>query len=261
MNNINRPSLLSTSTTQRSATPLPEKSITAHSLLDLMYDGFHLLFMLRKNYEPENETEFLNHLKLFLDDFEKGAKTLGSPIEDITASKYAFCAALDEIILCSSFSIRDSWECRPLQLSLFGEQLAGENFFNQLEGFRAKGIAHWQTIEVFHMCLLLGFQGRYLIDGSEKLSYLTERLGEEITRMKGKPTGFAPGAERPDHIVNKLRSNAPMWIVCSIFVLIGLSGYLGLNRVLASSTEDEMSSYSEIVKLGPRMPNLTITLP
>ena len=52
---------------------------------------------------------------------------------------------------------------------LFGDQLAGENFFNRLESLRARGSAHLQALEVFHMCLLLGFQGRYIIEGSEKL--------------------------------------------------------------------------------------------
>jgi type VI secretion system protein ImpK len=261
MNNTNRPSLLSTSTSQRSETQLTEPSSTAHSLLDSMYDGFHLLLMLKNNYAPENEAEFPNHLTLFLKTFENGAKELGTIIEDIEASKYAFCAALDEIILCSSFSIKDVWERRPLQLSLFGDQLAGENFFNRLEDLRAKGSAHWQAIEIFHMCLLLGFQGKYLIDDSEKLTYLTARLGEEITRMKGKQIGFAPHAERPDHIINKLRSNAPIWIVCSVFALISLSGFLGLNRFLSALTDDAIRPYNESVKLGPRMPNLTITLP
>ncbi len=35
------------------------------------------------------------------------------------------------------------------------------------------------------MCLLLGFEGRYTLDGHEKLSYLTARLGDEIAHMRG----------------------------------------------------------------------------
>jgi type VI secretion system protein ImpK len=40
---------------------------------------------------------------------------------------------------------------------LFGDQLADENFFNVLEDLRARGSAHLEALEVFRMCLLLGF--------------------------------------------------------------------------------------------------------
>ncbi|MET3135575.1 type VI protein secretion system component VasF, partial [Oxalobacteraceae bacterium GrIS 1.11] len=34
------------------------------------------------------------------------------------------------------------------KLLMFGDQLAGENFFNRLEVLRAKGSAHLQALEV-----------------------------------------------------------------------------------------------------------------
>lgn len=98
----------------------------------------------------------------------------------IENAKYAFCAAMDEIILASSFSIRPLWERNPLQLRLFGEHLAGENFFDKLETMRIDPVANVEVLEVFYTVLLLGFQGKYLIEGTEKLDYLISRLGQEI---------------------------------------------------------------------------------
>ena len=234
---------------------------TAHTLMDLMYDGFYALFMLKNGNGPQDNADFISKMTQFLDDFGRGATKQGASVDDIDASKYAFCAAIDEIILRSSFSIRDAWERRPLQLLLFGDQLAGENFFIRLEGLRARGSAHLQALEVFHMCLLLGFQGRYIMEGSEKLNYLTARLGDEIAQMKGKSAGFAPHAERPDQIIHKLRNDLPLWVLCSVFALICALGYLGLRTMLGNSTETRMNAYSDIVKLAPRAANLTITLP
>ncbi len=168
---------------------------------------------------------------------------------------------MDEIVLRSKFSIRDAWERRPLQLVLFGDQLAGENFFSMLESLRAKGAAHVQVLEVFHMCLLLGFQGKYVIEGLEKLNYLTARLGDEIAQMKGKSAGFAPHWARPDAIANRLRSDVPLWVVGALFGLMALSGYGVLNWMLQRSTESSINSYRDIVRLAPRPANLTITLP
>ncbi|MEC5164231.1 MULTISPECIES: type IVB secretion system protein IcmH/DotU [unclassified Janthinobacterium] len=234
---------------------------TAHTLMDLMYDGFYALFMLKNGNGPQDNTDFINKMTQFLDDFGRGAKKQGASADDIDAAKYAFCAAVDEIILRSPFSIRDDWARRPLQLVLFGDQLAGENFFLRLEGLRARGSAHLQALEVFHMCLLLGFQGRYIIEGSEKLNYLTARLGDEIAHMKGRKSGFAPHAERPDQIVHKLRNDVPLWVLCSVFALVCALGYAGLRGMLGRGTAAAMSPYNDVVTLAPRAANLSITLP
>jgi type VI secretion system protein ImpK len=234
---------------------------TPQTLLDLMYEGFYALFMLKNGNGPQNNADFQRKTTQFLEDFTRGAKKQGASADDIDASKYAFCAAVDEIILRSTFSIRDEWERRPLQLVLFGDQLAGENFYHRLESLRTRGSTHLQALEVFHMCLLLGFQGRYILEGSEKLNYLTARLGDEIANMKGKRGGFAPHAERPDQIAHKLRNDLPLWVLCSVFGLICILGYIGLRASLTKSTDERMSAYNDVVKLAPRAANLTITLP
>ena len=234
---------------------------TAHTLTDLMYDGFYALFMLKNGNGPQDNADFINKMTLFLDDFTRGAKKQDAAADDIDAAKYAFCAAVDEIMLHSQFGIRDAWEQRPLQMVVFGDQLAGKNFFNRLESLRVRGSAHLQALEVFHMCLLLGFQGRYNVDGLEKLSYLTARLGDEIRHMKGKSAGFAPHAERPDQISHKLRNDVPLWVMASVFALICALGYGGLRSMLGRSTSSTLSAYNDIVKLAPRAANLTITLP
>jgi type VI secretion system protein ImpK len=234
---------------------------TAHTLLDLMYDGFYALFMLKNGSGPQDSERFLARMTQFLDDFNRAAKKKGASADDIDAAKYAFCAAVDEIILRSQYGLRDAWERRPLQLVMFGDQLAGENFFIRLENLRARGAAHLQALEVFHMCLLLGFEGRYILEGLEKLTYLTARLGDEIANMKGKSAGFAPHAERPDQIINKLRNDVPLWVLCSVFALICALGYTGLRASLGANTNSKIGGYTDIVKLAPRSANLTITLP
>jgi type VI secretion system protein ImpK len=189
---------------------------TEHTLMDLMNDEFYALFMLNNGNGPQANTDFINKITQFLDDFSRGAKKQGASADDIDNAKYAFCAAVDEIILRSPYGIRDAWERRPLQLVLFGDQLAGENFFNRLESLRARGSVHLQALEVFHMCLLLSFQGRYIIEGSEK----TRRRPGALPAAAGTRIGAArtttrqlyfPGQERsgPDHrIAGRLRAGA-----------------------------------------------------
>ena len=234
---------------------------SAHTLMDLMYDGFYALFLLKNGNEPKNEANFARKLQQFLNTVDVHARKLQIPVEDVHAAKYAFCAAVDEIVLRSSFAIRDSWARHPLQLVLFGDQLAGENFFTRLEELRSKGNPHLQALEVFHMCLLLGFQGRYLLESPEKLHYLTARLGEEIAHIKGKPAVFAPQWDRPDQIVNKLRTETPLWIIAAVFAVVALATFTGVNNLLSHNTKTAIAGYNDIIRMAPHPATLILTLP
>ncbi len=233
----------------------------ARSLLDLLYDGFLMLFLLKSGQEPASAASFSARVQQFLADYERTAKKQDIPAEDIYATKYAFCAAVDETVLNSGFSIRDAWMLQPLQLTLFGEQLAGENFFARLEDLRAQGARRLQSLEVFYMCLLLGFQGKYMIEGQEKLGYLTARLGDEIALLRGKRAGFAPHWALPDRVAHALKRDVPLWSIAALFALLGLLAYLGMGHFLNGDMQAAMAPYHDIVKLGPRAAHLTISLP
>jgi len=230
-------------------------------LVDIMYEGFYALFLLKNGCGPQDKVAFADNMTGFLADVDRNAKALGISAEDVTAAKYAYCSAVDEIILRSTYDVREAWETRPLQLRVFGDQLAGEHFFHRLEDLRAKGQVHVEALEVFHMCLLLGFQGRYALDGRDKLDYLVARLGDEIARMRGRTRGFAPHAERPDQVVNRLQSDLSLWVLGAVFMVAGLGAYLGFRTALSKETETQMAAYNDLVKLPPKAAHVTITLP
>lgn len=239
----------------------PPRPPGPHSLVDLMVEGFYALFLLKNGSGPHDQTAFINNMTQFLAEVDRGARPLDIDADDVQHAKYAYCAAVDEIILRSPYAVREAWETRPLQLRLFGDQLAGEHFFQRLEDLRARGSKHLQALEVFHLCLLMGFQGRYALDGEEKLNALCARLGEEIARMRGKNRGFAPHVARPDQIANRLRSDLSLWVLGCVFALCGLGAYTGFRASLGHQTETTLAAYKDLIKLPPKPASVTITLP
>ena len=252
------PSLLGDMPTPVQASDTPA---AARSLVDLLYDGFYMVFLLKNRKAPTDTEQFTSQIQKFLADFERRAQRRNFSAEDIFDAKYAFCAMVDETILASRLSIRETWQRRPLQLSLFGDQLAGEHFFDKLETARNGGARRLPSLEVFHMCLLLGFQGRYLLEGPEKLTYLTSQLGEQIAHIKGRKSAFAPHWKIPDSVAHTLRQDLPVWVLAAVFALAGLLAYLGMNHLLDQQTHTTLSPYERIVQLAPKAPTLTITLP
>ena len=243
----------------------PQRAVAAapegRTLLDLMADGFYMLFLLKKRYDPSDGEEFRHRCRDFLMTFERSARRIEAPSEDVYLAKYAFCALVDETILRLQEGLRDQWQRKPLQLELFGDQLAGETFFDRLDELRGKGAERLQVLEVFHMCLLCGFQGKYLLEGSEKLGFLTSRLGDEIAHLKGRRPGFAPHALAPDRISHKLRAEVPLWVVASVFALAGMLAFLGMRWWLDRQTAADLGAYAQLIQMPPEAATVTITLP
>ncbi|MES2887632.1 MAG: type IVB secretion system protein IcmH/DotU [Pseudomonadota bacterium] len=235
--------------------------VEAKTLLDLMYDGFYLIFLLRSGQAPESGELLRERIKAFLLDVERGANKLNSRTIDVRQVKYAFCATVDETILRSDLQIRTEWQRQPLQLQYFGDQLGGERFFTTLENTRREGVARLQVLEVFHMCLLMGFQGKYVIEGLDQLNFLTARLGDEIAHHKGKRAGFAPHWAAPDQVIHRLRNEVPLWVVASVFLLFFVLAYTGFRLDLGRSATSQLASYHQLIKVAPEPAHVTITLP
>lgn len=249
------PSLLACSTA-----PKTDALQQPPSLCDLLYDGFYLVFLLKNRHVPDTAAGLAGRVKAFLDGFERDARRLGHDPEAIYGAKYALCATVDEVILGSAFSVRGEWERQPLQLELFGELLAGDRFFEKLEQLRGRA-DNVEVLEVFHMCLLLGFKGRYLLEGTEKLGYLATQLGEQIAHIRGKRQGFAPHWPLPDRISHELGRELPLWILATLTALTALGAFSWLNGHLGAEVEKALGAYEAVISESAAVPRLVITLP
>ncbi|MDR1064119.1 MAG: type IVB secretion system protein IcmH/DotU [Azoarcus sp.] len=207
-------------------------SVSAPALRDLLEDGIYLLFLLREGNAPNDCKEFNHRVDRFLLDYEKQAKNFAKPSEEIEQAKYAFCALTDEIMLSSDFPLHGEWARMPLQLRLFGEHFGGEGFFERLETLRVEPDKHIEALEVFHSCLLLGFRGKYLIAGAEKLDALIYRVGKEIRQVRGDAPEFAPHGKLPRRVQNYLRHEMSMWLFFGLIAAAAAGVFIVLRLLL-----------------------------
>jgi type VI secretion system protein ImpK len=201
------------------------------TLCDLLEDGFYLLFLLRDGNAPTSCPDFNKKIDRFLAHFDKQANNFGIPANLTEYAKYAYCALLDEIVLASGFPIRNEWARFPIQLRRYNEHLAGEGFFERLRELRSDPVKNIEALEVFHTCLLLGFQGKFLLEGLEKRDYLTHQLGQEIQRIRNEKAEFAPNWKLPHRFQEFIRNELPMWFTYALLALIA-TGFFVAYKVL-----------------------------
>ena len=95
---------------------------------------FTAVVRLRYNRQAVLDAEtFRAQMKQALRVAEQEARSRGASAEDVKQVIFAVVAFLDESVLTSKNPVFGNWPRLPLQAELFGHQLAGEIFFQELQ--------------------------------------------------------------------------------------------------------------------------------
>lgn len=242
-----------------------DKRISSQSLVDMIYDGFYLVFLLRNHYFSTEPRNFRQKIYDFLDKFESSARRKSFLSEDIHEAKYAYCALIDETIMTAQGAefqvLKDDWELNPLQLDLFGSQIAGNEFFERLDSLREQGEKRLPALEVFHYAMLLGFQGKYRLEAPEKIRYLISRLGDEIEHLRGNKNEFSPFWAIPDQIKHTLTSETPLWIIMAVMALLLATIFTTMWYFTNNHTDNQLLAYSNVIQENKEQAHISIFLP
>lgn len=105
----------------------------------------------------------------------------GQPRDMIDDALYAQCALLDEAVLrCLKNKHRDDWELQPLQVTQFNSHDAGEELVRRMQARLQAPQANMTLLLIFHTVLLLGFQGKFAVQGEIERFALMNALAERL---------------------------------------------------------------------------------
>lgn len=154
--------------------------------------------------------ETLHHrLRGVVDETLRRAAVLGFSHQDAQDMAYALVALIDEVVLGRPEEYRQLW--MPLQLHYFNENVAGDGFFARLNTVRKDPHRH-EVLQVYYLCMLFGFQGRYRIRGGElELMTLIDTVQKDLERAR--PFDFdvlSPHGDRPTESLLSKRKKASM---------------------------------------------------
>jgi type VI secretion system protein ImpK len=125
---------------------------------------------------------------------EQQARSAGYSDSSLSLAAFAVVAFLDESILNLKNPVFAGWPGRPLQDELFGGHVAGETFFENLSRLLAQQDSPElaDVLEVYQLCILLGYRGRHAMGTQGELSALVNAAREKIRRIRGTPASLAP---------------------------------------------------------------------
>ena len=159
-----------------------------------------------------------------LDEFEKRSERYKFNHKIVQVSKFALASFFDEIILTNNFPLKIEWEKNPLQLELFGEQLAGNKFFEKLESMLKQIEVTQDAVEVYYYCMLLGFKGRYAIYEHEKLLAIMQETGSALVKVgRIKQVELSPHWLANDQPKPPEKRGMPIWAKLAALGGVGLA--------------------------------------
>jgi len=159
---------------------------------------------------PSNELR--PQVAAMLQDFEKRAERYRFNHKIVQVSKFALASFVDEVVLMNNFPLRDQWEKYALQLEYFGEQLAGNKFFEKLQSMLGQIEVTKDAVEVYYVCMLLGFKGRYAIYEQEKLLSIMQATANALVKAgKIVPVELSPHWLANDQPKPPEKRGMPIW--------------------------------------------------
>jgi type VI secretion system protein ImpK len=162
---------------------------------------------------------------------------------DLREATYALAAFMDEQILRSSWSGRQTWMAQPLQLVYFNENTAGEGFYQRLHTLeQTPGSEH--LVEVYYLCIALGFQGRYAVAGTGDLSVEQDHARSVVARHLPNSETISPNGYPRSALGGKGRRRLPILPIGIGLCVLAIVVFVVLRLSIASdasSATDEMN--------------------
>jgi len=183
-------------------------------------------------------TSFRNQLKAALGSAKADAQAHGYAVEDIDKAIFVVVGFIDESVLSTRSHAQAEWALLPLAEEFYGRHDMGELFFRELDSVleRPDSADTADLLEIYLLCLQLGFRGRYGATGNGELDGVVTQVQDKMRRIRGSSISLslhsAPPAEkvppvRRDPWIGRLAGLAVVLLVVGLLFFVFAKWQLG----------------------------------
>jgi type VI secretion system protein ImpK len=175
-------------------------------------------------------------------EFDAACARAGVPDDQRQIARYALCTVLDEAIQATPWGGTANWAQQSLLINFHGENWGGEKFFLVLNKLAETPARYADLLELFYVCLSLGFMGRFRMgdaSGRQALAELREKVYQLIRQKRGEVDPLlAPGAEGLRVDARRFSGFGLVGAVAAALLLLGLAVYASALLSLSSAVAE-----------------------
>ncbi|MFA7554826.1 MAG: type IVB secretion system protein IcmH/DotU [Spongiibacteraceae bacterium] len=193
------------------------------------------------------QRQLINEIK----QFEQAAKNQQVPAEQLLPARYLLCALLDEIALNAPWGASSRWSQHSLLSQFHNETSGGEKFFSVLQRMLEAPAQHLDVLELFYLCLSLGFQGKFRLDprGRENLEHISSSLYQTIKNYRGEfQPDLSPNWSSHVACQRSMMQYIPLWVVSSCVLVALMFIFSGFRLWLYQSTEPTTERLNQLLQ-------------
>jgi type VI secretion system protein ImpK len=155
-------------------------------LCKLCSDLLLIAIRMRETEKLGNPLSLRKLIFTFIDKFENNCREYGIDNNQMMDAEYAIVALIDETVLSIDGECRNYWISQPVQLDIFKNNIAGEQFYIKLNKMLGEPEKNRDVLEVYFLCMSIGYEGKYRVCNPEERGNIIDDLGRKLRRAKAR---------------------------------------------------------------------------
>jgi len=208
-------------------------------LTNVSSELFMLILHLRATEDFGDEARLRQKIKELIDSWRRKCQRAEIETQDVETAQFALIAFLDETIITSDWAEQNTWMASPLQMEYYSRFDAGEEFFTRLEDLRQRPKSHTSVLEIYYLCMAMGFEGKYQLHDKEKLRWVIEDTYNELREVLSISVGkLSPHGRPRDEIVEAVKTDIPLWVIGVVSAGFCIFVYVILNFIINGKADN-----------------------
>lgn len=226
-------------------TKLGKTEKKTETLTKLCTDIFLIVIRMRESENLGKPAALRKLIIHYIDLFKKNCRSMNISSSMTTDAVYSLVALLDETVMSVPGECRDFWVTNPIQLELFGDNLAGEEFYRKLERLMEDPEKTKDVLEIYYLCLCLGFEGKYKLGNAVERDDIIDTLARMLLKIgKRSSSSLSPHGKRSISkrlFKSKDKRVMPLWAV-GVTAFLLLCGWWMVMFYLAGQSLEKVLS-------------------
>jgi type VI secretion system protein ImpK len=217
------------------------------NLATLCTDIFLIIIRMRESEDLGEPAALRKLIMHYLELFKNNCRAMNIDTAIVNDTIYALVALLDETVMSVPGQCRDFWITNPIQLQLFGANIAGEEFFRKLEKLMTDPRRTKDALEIYYLCLSLGFEGKYKLGNASEREEIIDKLARVLLKAgKRSVSGLSPHGRRRLSKALSRRSRkrlVPIWVVGAVTVILLIVLWVTLFNLTEQSVQSVIAVF------------------